>query len=86
MLVPGLETEHVARQMEGSDLTAPIDQNLVGPHRSAHDLVEVIGRFVLPVDFVVAGERHEGAHQLDRAGLGMPVRGLPVAGLLPMGC
>jgi hypothetical protein len=68
VLVSHLETENVAGQMEGSDLTAPVDQDLVGPHGPADDLVEVIGGFVLPVDLGIGGKRHARTHELDCAG------------------
>src|SRR6516225_4339452 len=69
VLVSGLETENVAGQMEGSDLTAPVHQDLVGAHRSTDDLVEVFGWLVLAVDLGVGGKRHARAHELDRTGL-----------------
>src|SRR5262249_49939436 len=55
--------------MEGSDLTAPVHQHLVGAHRPADDLVEVIGGLVLAVDLGIGGKRHARTHELDGAGL-----------------
>src|SRR5262249_6681883 len=64
-----LETENVAGQMEGSDLTASVHQDLVGAHRPANDLVEVIGGLVLPVDLGIGGKRHARTPELEPAGL-----------------
>ena len=75
VLFPGLETEHIARQVEAADLPPPVIEDLVGPRGSAHDLVEVLGRFVLAVYLLVARERHGGAHQFDRAGQWMRSNG-----------
>src|SRR5262245_34345773 len=66
MLVVGFETKDVAGQVEGSDLTAPIGENLVGAHCALYDLVHVVRRFVLSKDFRVAAERDCGAHQVYR--------------------
>ena len=66
VLVAHLEAENVARQVEGADLAAAVVQDLVGADRAADDLVEVLGRLVLAVDFDVAAEGHGHAHQLDR--------------------
>ena len=33
--------------MEGADLAAAVGQQLVAPHRAGHDLIDVIGRFLL---------------------------------------
>src|SRR6516162_7045015 len=55
--------------MEGSDLTTPVHQDLVGAHRPADDLVEVIGGLVLPVDLGIGGKWQARTHELNRAGL-----------------
>ena len=68
MLLAGLETENVTRQMEAADLPASVDQHLVGPHRSAHDLVEVVRWLVLPVDLAIARKRHQRTHQVEGIG------------------
>ena len=68
VLLASLETENVARQMEAADLPTSVDQHLVGPHRPAHDLVEVVRRLVLPVDLAIARKRHQCTHQLDVVG------------------
>ena len=86
VLVADLEAEHVARQVERADLAAAVVEDLVGAHRAADDLVDVIGRLVLAVDLGVAGERHRRAHQLDRAGESAGCSDGPVARFAPIGC
>ena len=66
MLVAHLQAENVARQVECADLAAAVVQDLVGADRAADDLVEVLGRLVLAVDFDIAAEAYCHAHQFDR--------------------
>src|SRR5262249_12733944 len=67
MLVTGLQAEHVTRHIECADLATAVGKDLVGSHRPAHHLVEVVRRLAFPVDFGIAGERHRGANELDIA-------------------
>src|SRR5262245_58613941 len=66
MFVVGFETKDVARQVEGSDLTAAISENLVGSYCALYDLVHVVRRFVLSKDFRVPAVRDCSAHQVYR--------------------
>src|SRR5215475_12892120 len=66
MRIVRFETEHVARQVEGSDLAAAIGKNLVGAYGARHDLVHIVRRFILAKDLCVPAVGHRGAHQVNR--------------------
>jgi hypothetical protein len=66
MGIIGFETKDIARQVEGSDLPAPIGENLIGPYGTRYDLVHVLRRLVLAIDLCVAAVGHRGAYQVDR--------------------
>jgi len=66
MLVLKLEAEDVAGHVESLDLAAAVSEDLVDADRSADHLVEVLGRFALAVDLLVAGEIHRCADHVDR--------------------
>src|SRR6188768_2529472 len=56
MLLAGLESEHIAGQVERADLATPILHHLVGADRARYDLIEILGWFRLAVDFGVSGK------------------------------
>src|ERR1051326_9141540 len=64
MFVTEFQAEHVAGQVEAADLAAAVAEDLVGAHRAADQLVEIIGRLVLAEDFRVARKHHGGDDQL----------------------
>ena len=57
------EAEHVAGQVEGADLAAAVFEDLVGAHRAADHLIEILRRLLLAVDLGVAVEAHRRADQ-----------------------
>src|SRR5262249_7215933 len=52
-------------KVEAADLARTVVENLVGAHRAADDLVDIVGRLVLAVDLGIAGKRHRRSHELD---------------------
>jgi hypothetical protein len=48
---PVLQAKDVAGQVESADLTAAVGQELVAPNRAVNDLVDIVGRLGLSVDF-----------------------------------
>ena len=73
MLAANLVTEEVARQIELTDLAPAVVQDLGGADGAADELVEIFGRFILPVDLRIADEGHRGAHHVE--GIGQTVGG-----------
>jgi hypothetical protein len=48
------QAKNIASEVKRPNLAAPVAEYLVGPHRAADDLVDVVGRLVLAVYFTVA--------------------------------
>lgn len=49
----GIEAEYVAGQMERTDLAASVVQELVGTHRAADHLIDILGWLAFAVDFLI---------------------------------
>src|SRR5262245_5660510 len=53
MVGAGFQAKYVAGQVEGTDLAAAVGEQLVGAHRAADHLIDIFGRLILAVDFLV---------------------------------
>ena len=57
------ETENVARQQKRADLAPSVGQQFVGPNRASNNLVDIVGRLVLAVDFFIFAVRRTRSPQ-----------------------
>ena len=64
----GFEPEDVAGQMECADLAASVGKQLVGANRAADHLIDVFGRLILAVDFLILPVGEFGGDQAGMAG------------------
>src|SRR5262245_77982 len=64
----GFEAEDVAGQMEGADLAAAVGEQLVGAHRAANHLVDIVGLLILAVDFLVLAVGEFGGDEASMPG------------------
>ncbi|MGY4344393.1 hypothetical protein ACVWXM_000857 [Bradyrhizobium sp. GM7.3] len=64
----GFEAEHVAGKVEGADLAAAVGEKLVAAHGAGDDLIDILGRLVLAIDFLFLAVGELGGNEADMAG------------------